>query len=235
MAPYVTVTGPKKGRSPPEAMDLRETRSNSQISHSIPTSIPSEFPRIDISGRALGQDEMDAAIQTTSTSKVRRVDFGGCGPPQPRRSSRDHADLGSFLLSATPSRRRERAERRSLCYTPARPVRWASAWIWFGPPCPVSVRARLGDHLLLALAQSFSGPPVGDHPVVGIPRVAQGPAAHPAAPARAGPHSQGWVVHLSGMHAVMDRRTFLAGTGAALLSTSLAAETFSGSCQAIVF
>src|SRR5207302_10380123 len=74
--------GPKKGRSPPEAMDLRETRSNSQISHSIPTSIPSEFPRIDISGRALGQDEMDAAIQTTSTSKVRRVDFGGCGPPQ---------------------------------------------------------------------------------------------------------------------------------------------------------
>src|SRR6266851_5443343 len=46
----------------------------------IPTSIPSEFPRIDISGRALGQDEMDVAIQTTSTSKVRRVDFGDCGP-----------------------------------------------------------------------------------------------------------------------------------------------------------
>src|SRR6266436_6665986 len=31
-------------------------------SHSIPTSIPSEFPRIDVSGRALGQDEIDAAI-----------------------------------------------------------------------------------------------------------------------------------------------------------------------------
>jgi hypothetical protein len=49
-------------------------------SHSIPTSIPSEFPRIDVSGRALGQDDIEAAIQTTSTSKVRRVDFGGCGP-----------------------------------------------------------------------------------------------------------------------------------------------------------
>jgi len=41
------------------------------------------FPPIDVSGRALGQDEVDAAIQTTSTAKVRRVDFGGCGPLQP--------------------------------------------------------------------------------------------------------------------------------------------------------
>jgi len=57
-------------------MDLTETRSNSQI----PTSIPSEFPRIAVNGRALGQDEIGAAIQTTSTSKVRRVDFGDCGP-----------------------------------------------------------------------------------------------------------------------------------------------------------
>ena len=39
-------------------------------------------PPIDVSGRAFGQDDIDAAIQTTSTSKVRRVDFGGCGPPQ---------------------------------------------------------------------------------------------------------------------------------------------------------
>ncbi len=54
-------------------------------SHSIPTSISSEFPRIDVSGRALGTDEKAPAIQTTSTSKVRRVDFGGCGPPQPHR------------------------------------------------------------------------------------------------------------------------------------------------------
>src|SRR5215467_7550685 len=51
-------------------------------SHSIPTSIPSEFPRLDVRGRAPGQDEIDAVIQTTSTSNVRRVDFGGCGPPQ---------------------------------------------------------------------------------------------------------------------------------------------------------
>src|SRR5262249_35782916 len=49
-------------------------------SHCITTSIPSEFPRIAVSGRALGQDEIGAAIQTTSTSKVRRVDFGDCGP-----------------------------------------------------------------------------------------------------------------------------------------------------------
>src|SRR6266446_5260833 len=44
-----------------------------------PSPIPREFRRIDVSGRALGQDEMDSAIQTTSTAKVRRVD-GGCGP-----------------------------------------------------------------------------------------------------------------------------------------------------------
>ena len=49
-------------------------------SHFIPTSIPSEFPRIAVNGRALGQDEIGAPIQTTSTSKVRRVDFGDCGP-----------------------------------------------------------------------------------------------------------------------------------------------------------
>jgi hypothetical protein len=34
-------------------------------------------------------------------------------------------------------------------------------------------------------------------------------------------------------HSVMDRRTFLAGTGAVLLAAPLAAETFSGACQAI--
>ena len=50
-------------------------------SHSIPTSISSEFPRIDVSERALAKDERAPAIQTTSTSKMRRVDFGGCGPP----------------------------------------------------------------------------------------------------------------------------------------------------------
>ncbi len=61
-------------------------------SRSTPTSIPSEFPSIDVSGRALGQDEIDAAIQTTSTSKVRRVDFGGCGPVQSPISRRQPQD-----------------------------------------------------------------------------------------------------------------------------------------------
>ncbi len=55
-------------------------------SHHIPAPIPSEIPRIDFSGMALGQAEMDSAIQTTSTSKVRRVDVGGCGPLQPPKS-----------------------------------------------------------------------------------------------------------------------------------------------------
>jgi hypothetical protein len=34
---------------------------------------------------------------------------------------------------------------------------------------------------------------------------------------------------------MIDRRTFLAGTGAVLLAAPLAAETFSGACQAICF
>ena len=62
-------------------MDLRENPVQFLDSHCIPTSIPSEFRRIAVNGRALGQDEIGAAIQTTSTSKVRRVDFGDCGPP----------------------------------------------------------------------------------------------------------------------------------------------------------
>ncbi len=70
-------------RSLPEATDFRGTPVQVLDSHSIPTSIPSEFPRIAFSGRAPGQDQIDAAIQTTSTSKVRRVDFGGCEPLQP--------------------------------------------------------------------------------------------------------------------------------------------------------
>ncbi len=72
--------GPRTGRPLPEAMVLRETRSNSQI--------PTPFPhRFRVNSHALtavegllGQDEIDTAIQTTSTSKARRVDFGGCGP-----------------------------------------------------------------------------------------------------------------------------------------------------------
>jgi hypothetical protein len=62
-------------------MVLKETRSSSQI----PTPFPHRFPLnshalTSVEG-LLGQDELDAAIQTTSASKARRVDFGGCGPP----------------------------------------------------------------------------------------------------------------------------------------------------------
>jgi hypothetical protein len=59
--------------------------------HSIPTSIPCELPRIAVSGRVLGQGEIGAAIQATSTSKVRRVDVVDCGPRNDRnRTDRDH-------------------------------------------------------------------------------------------------------------------------------------------------
>jgi len=75
--------GPRTGRPLPEAMVLKETRSNSQI----PTLLPHRFPlnsHAFTSGEGLlGRDEIDAAIQTMSTSKARRVDFGGCGPSQP--------------------------------------------------------------------------------------------------------------------------------------------------------
>jgi hypothetical protein len=73
--------GPKEGAITSGGHGLQGNPVQVPDSHSIPTSIPSEFPRIAFSGRALGQDEIDAEIQTTSTSKVRRVDFGGCGPP----------------------------------------------------------------------------------------------------------------------------------------------------------
>jgi hypothetical protein len=83
---YVTRMGTTDGATLPEAMVLKETRSNPQI----PTPFPHRFPLnshalTSVEG-LLGQDEIDAAIQTTSTSKARRVDFGGCGPPQPYKS-----------------------------------------------------------------------------------------------------------------------------------------------------
>jgi hypothetical protein len=51
-------------------------------SHGVPGWIPSEFPCTEVNARPLGQIEMGSAIQTTSTSKVSRVDFGACGPVQ---------------------------------------------------------------------------------------------------------------------------------------------------------
>ncbi len=50
LAPSVTVMAPRKGRSPPEAMDLRETRSNSQI----PILVPHRFP---VNSHALTSEE----------------------------------------------------------------------------------------------------------------------------------------------------------------------------------
>jgi len=55
------------------------------------------------------------------------------------------------------------------------------------------------------------------------------PARWPHAPYPRAPYSQ----NLCGDGRVLDRRTFLAGTSAVLLAAPLAAETFSGACQAI--
>src|SRR5262249_54507087 len=48
-------------------------------SHSIPTLISSEFPRIDVCGRALRKDEKAPAIQDDVYLEGGRVDVGGCG------------------------------------------------------------------------------------------------------------------------------------------------------------
>ncbi len=50
------------------------------FSQDIPRSIPTQFPCDEISGNQ-GPEEMKLGNQTASTSKVRRVDFGDCGPP----------------------------------------------------------------------------------------------------------------------------------------------------------
>jgi len=76
--------GPRTGRPLPEAMVLKGIRSNSQIPTSFPLRFPLNSHALTSVEGLLGQDEIDAAIQTTSTSKARRVDFGGCGPAQPR-------------------------------------------------------------------------------------------------------------------------------------------------------
>jgi len=75
MPDYVAVTGPLGAA---ESHGPQGNPVQFPDSYCIPTSIPSELPRIAVSGRVLGQDENDAAIQATSTSKVRRVDFGDC-------------------------------------------------------------------------------------------------------------------------------------------------------------
>jgi hypothetical protein len=46
--------GPRTGRPLPEAMVPQGNLVQFPDSHSIPTSIPIEFPRIDVSGRTLG-------------------------------------------------------------------------------------------------------------------------------------------------------------------------------------
>src|SRR5439155_13301144 len=69
LAPYVTVTGPKEGAIASGGHGPQGNPIQFPDSHSIPTSIPSEFPRIDISGRALPRH------LRTPTSSARR------GPP----------------------------------------------------------------------------------------------------------------------------------------------------------
>ena len=55
VADYVMGTGfPDGATVPPAVMDLRETRSNSQIPTLFPHSIPSEFPRIDVQWKGSG-------------------------------------------------------------------------------------------------------------------------------------------------------------------------------------
>src|SRR5215475_7551113 len=49
-------------------------------SHSIPHRFPANFHALPSVEWLWGRDEIGAAIQTTSTSKVKRVDFGDCGP-----------------------------------------------------------------------------------------------------------------------------------------------------------
>ena len=62
--------------APPEVMDLREFRSNSQI----PTLFPNRFPvkRVDFGGCGRAQ-----RVKIKSTSKMSIFDIGCCGPPQP--------------------------------------------------------------------------------------------------------------------------------------------------------
>src|ERR1700730_15300601 len=59
----------------------QETRSKSQIHTPFPHRFPLNSHALTSVEGLLGQDGIDAAIQTTSTSKAGRVDFGGCGPP----------------------------------------------------------------------------------------------------------------------------------------------------------
>src|SRR6266446_6537897 len=77
LAAYVTGMGPTDGATAAGGHGPQGNPVQFPDSHSMPTSIPSEFSRIAFSGRAPGQDEIDLAIQTMSTSKARRVDFGG--------------------------------------------------------------------------------------------------------------------------------------------------------------
>ena len=69
-------------------------------SHSIPTLISSEFPRIDVCGRALRKDEKAPAIQDDVYLEGGRVDVGGCGPPQPPVGKRPPALSGAVAFGA---------------------------------------------------------------------------------------------------------------------------------------
>ncbi len=63
-----------------------ETQSDSHFPRKIPGPFPCSSHALTSTGPGLGPDETGSRDQTTSISKVRRVDFGGCGPPQPPKS-----------------------------------------------------------------------------------------------------------------------------------------------------
>ena len=67
----------------------REPRSRGNLirfpySQGRPTTIPAGFPFIEAATTEIGRYETSRVDDyTTSTLKAKRVDFGGCGPPQP--------------------------------------------------------------------------------------------------------------------------------------------------------
>ena len=82
LAAYVTGMGPTDGATAAGGHGPQGNPVQFPDSHSMPTSrFPVNSHALTSVEGLLGQDEIDAAIQTTSTSKARRVDFGGCGPP----------------------------------------------------------------------------------------------------------------------------------------------------------
>ena len=80
---YVTRMGPTDGATAAGGHGPQGNPVQFPDSHSMPHRFPLNSHALTSVEGLLGQDEIDAAIQRTSTSKARRVDFGGCGPLHP--------------------------------------------------------------------------------------------------------------------------------------------------------